>query len=85
MAQTHAVIEHNLSESESSLEENPLISIQEHVFPQQELHDQAKTNFKDKISQQGSRISAWLRGIPDAGSLFRSSGSSQPPPRRTKK
>ena len=50
MAQTHAIIEQNLSESaEGSVEENPLFSIQEHVFPQTELHDQAKTNLKEKL------------------------------------
>ena len=85
MAQTHALIEQNLSESESSLEENPLFSIQEHVFPQTELHDQAKTNLKEKITKQGSCLSARIRGIPESGSLFRSSDSSQQPPRRTKK
>ena len=86
MAQTHAVIEQSRSDSaESSVEENPLFPIQEHVFPHTELHDQAKTNLKDRITKQGSRLLARIRGIPDSGSLFRSQDSSQQSSRRTKK
>ena len=86
MDQTHAIIEQSRSDSaESSVEENPLFPIQELVFPHTELHEQAKNNLKDKISKQGSRLSARLKGIPDTGSLFRSQDSSQQPSRRTKK
>ena len=49
MAQTHAVIEQSRSESaESSVEDNTIFPIQEHVFPHTELYDQAKTNLKTK-------------------------------------
>ena len=86
MDQTHAIIEQSRSDSaESSVEENPLFPIQEHVFPQTELHYQAKTNLKEKITKQGSRLSARILGVPDSGSLFRSQDSSQTQSKRTKK
>ena len=71
MAQSHALIE-QYSESESSLEDNPVLD------PESELQDQDR--IKDKVYQQGDRLSARLRGIRDGGSLFRNLNTPQPPP-----
>ena len=76
MAQSHAIIE-QYSESESSIEDNPVLDPEsEIVIPLRELQDQGR--IKEKVYQQGDRISARLREIP-GGSFFRN--NPQPPPR----
>ena len=82
MAQSHAIIE-QYSESESSIEDNPVLgSESEIVIPLRT--PQAKGKIKEKVYEQGDRISARLRGIPGnlGGSFFRK--NPQPPPRAGK-
>ena len=82
MAQSHAIIE-QYSESESSIEDNPVLGPEsEIVIPLRAPQDQGK--IKEKVYEQGDRISARLRGIPGnlGGFFFRN--NPQPPPRAGK-
>ena len=69
MAQSHAIIE-QYSESESSIEDNPVLDPEsEIVIPLRTPQDQGK--IKEKVYEQGDRISARLRGIPgNLGGFF---------------